>query len=85
MKPEQARQTVELMAKNANVVMNDAYFGPAQPAMTPAGPGSYRRAIPSATETPKPAAPATPATKPPASKPAAVKTQPAAPKTAPAK
>ena len=78
-KPEQARQTVELMAKNVNVVMNDAYFGPAQPAMMPAGPGAP----------PTPAAPAaTPkesltAPKPPASKPATVK--PATPKTNPAK
>ncbi len=81
MKPEQARQTVELMAKNANVVMNDEYFGPAQPAMMPATPGAA----------PAPSAPAsTPkesltAPQPPASKPGAVKAKPAAPKTNPSK
>jgi parvulin-like peptidyl-prolyl isomerase len=87
MKPEQARQTVELMAKNANVVMNEAYFGPAQPAMMPAGPGAppQPQQAPAATETPKPAATdAHTAPRPPASKPA-VKTKPATPKTAPAK
>jgi peptidyl-prolyl cis-trans isomerase C len=75
-KPDQARQAVELLAKNATVVMNDAYFGPAQPAMIPATPGASAPEEPAAkpVETPKPAT----------AKPAAAK-KPVAPKAKPAK
>jgi parvulin-like peptidyl-prolyl isomerase len=74
-KPEQARQNVEALAKKATVVMNDAYFGPAQPAMVPATPGAAAPAP--AVETPKPTAPKAPAAKAPASKPTAPKVKPA--------
>ncbi len=75
-KPDQARQAVELMAKNATVVMNDAYFGPAQAPMIPATPS---------VSAPAASTPAAPATKPaPTPAPAATK-KPAAPKAKPAK
>jgi parvulin-like peptidyl-prolyl isomerase len=76
MKPEMARQAVENLAKNATVVMDDAYFGPA-PAATPVvGPG-----------TPAPGAATDGSIKPqeqPAPKPPA-STKPASPKAKPVK
>ena len=76
-KPDQARQAVELLAKNATVVMNDAYFGPAQaPMMIPSAPG--------ASAPPAAAGPAEPAETPTPAKPAAAK-KPVAPKAKPGK
>lgn len=86
-KPDQARQAVENLAKNTPVVLDDAYFGPPPPAPATA-PGAS--AGPSSAPAPQGAAlaPVSPAT---AAKPAATKpkppaaTKPATPKTAPAK
>ena len=87
-KPEQARQAVEALAKNTPVVMDDAYFGPAIPpaALMPQAPGASPAPQPTkptesltAPTPPKPVKPAA-TTKPATTKPAATK-----PKAAPAK
>lgn len=92
MRPEQARQVVESLAKNATVVMDEAYFGPPQPpagAASPRpGPGPGAGPAPAggiSAGTPGPAhvAPKPPATKAPAAKAPAAK--PVAPKAKPAK
>lgn len=74
-KPEQARQAVENLAKSATVVMDDAYFGPAQPAAI--------EVAPSGEAPPAPAAAPAPEAKPAPVK--APKAKPMAPKVKPAK
>lgn len=84
-KPDQARQAVEALAKNAAVVMNDSYFGPAPTPMVPPAPGAGAGSAgvsgpagASSAEPAKPAAPSKPAgAKAPAAKPAAPKAKPA--------
>jgi hypothetical protein len=80
-KPDQARQAVESLAKNTPVVMEESYFGPPAPPPAPPVGASSGPAAPATPSEPPPAPgkPATAKPKAPASKPAA------APKTAPAK
>lgn len=86
-KPDQARQAVESLAKNTPVVMNDAYFGPAAPPAPAPGAGGNAAAPPAPAEAPAAVEAAKPATaKPAPTKPKAPAAKPtAAPKTAPAK
>ena len=85
-KPDQARQAVEALAKGTPVVRDDAYFGPAPAAEPPAGAGAATPATPAA-EPPKPEAAKPESAKPATPKPAATKPKaPAAkPAAAPAK
>ena len=73
-KPEMARQSVEILAKNASVVMDDAFFGPAQAPMMP--PSLRGGGGATATPAPKPSESLTAPTPPGTSKPTAPKPKP---------
>jgi parvulin-like peptidyl-prolyl isomerase len=79
MKPEMARQAVEKLAKNATVVLDEAYFGPAQAPSPVLGPGTNASPAPGAATDGSIKSQEQPAPKPPAS------TKPASPKAKPAK
>jgi peptidyl-prolyl cis-trans isomerase C len=87
-KPDQARQAVEMLAKSTPVEMDDSYFGPAAPppAMTPEAPAAAAPAAEPAKPTesltaPEPPKPAKPAT----AKPSTAKPGTSKPKASPAK